>query len=793
MKKEISGPKPFRIFDVWLDEDDVEEVIKKAWYIEVPVIERKDCMFRNKLKNVKNGLKEWSKKKFNNLDEKRFDEKEVRDAILDCASNKAPGTDGFNLRFFKKYWEIIKHDLDSISWFWEKGEISRGCNSSFVTLIPKIVDPQLIVDYRPISLISSYYKIIAKLLSNHLRNVIPSLVGLEQSAFLKGRFIHDGALIVNECIDFLKWKKQKGFIFKVGFEKAFDSINWDFLFEVMRCMRFGSKWCKWIHACLASASISILVNGPPTIEFSLGRGVRQGDPLSPFLFILAAEDLNIFTKNALDKELFSGIEVGGDKVPVSDLQYADDTIFFGEFSRTNARNLQNLLMCFELASGLKVNFNKSCVYGIEMSDDELILIANQMGCRVGEFSFTYLGLPIGYKMTKMKDLNPVIENIKNRLSCWKMRSMSYGGRLVLIKSILSNLPLYFLLLFRAPQCVLKLLENVRQEFFWGGTESGTKISWWWWRFYTETDSLWNKVIRSIYGSCGGLRLGGDLGYRPTLGTWKNIILAGNSLEDLGNAFKHSFKKEIGNGSSTSFWNDIWLGDNKLSVIFPRLYRLETDPTATVEQRLSSNGPGGSNGNWAWARAPTGRVRGELDDLLQRVSGIQCSDREDKYSWVLDNNKNFTVKKLSGICDEKILPTINNNAVTLRNNLVPKKIEIFIWRLMKKRLPVRIELDKRGIDLHSVRCPVCDDGLESTDHTLPFCSYAFEIWNRVYSWWGLGAFSNLGFNEILRGQMQSTVTSNRQPPPLHDHHYQQSVNGPASGSCNGSNGYTGGAN
>ncbi|XP_071695543.1 uncharacterized mitochondrial protein AtMg01250-like [Rutidosis leptorrhynchoides] len=192
-------------------------------------------------------------------------------------------------------------------------------------------------------------------------------------------------------------------MFKVDFEKVFDSLNWDFLLKVMKCMDFGCKWIKWIFSCLKSGSISILVNGSPINEFKLGRGVRQGDPLSPFLFILAAEGMNILTKAALEKGLFKGIEVGRDNIPISHLQYADDTIFFGEWSRLNALNLMKTLKSFELASGLKVNFQKSCVYGAGVNHSDLNSFATLMGFQVGKFPFTYLGLPIGSNMKKLSD------------------------------------------------------------------------------------------------------------------------------------------------------------------------------------------------------------------------------------------------------------------------------------------------------------------------------------------------------------------------------------------------------
>ncbi|XP_071707871.1 uncharacterized mitochondrial protein AtMg01250-like [Rutidosis leptorrhynchoides] len=173
------------------------------------------------------------------------------------------------------------------------------------------------------------------------------------------------------------------------------------------------KWRKWIFACLSSACIAIPVNGSPTNEFNISRGIRQGDPLSPFLFLLAAEGLNILEKSATEKGTFKGVEIGRDKIIVSHLQYADDTIFLGEWSRSNVYILRNLLQCFELVSGLKVNFNKSCLYGIGVNHgDDVNYVANCIGWKVGEFPFTYLGLPIGAYMNKKKNWNPIVEKIK---------------------------------------------------------------------------------------------------------------------------------------------------------------------------------------------------------------------------------------------------------------------------------------------------------------------------------------------------------------------------------------------
>ncbi|GJY21854.1 cysteine-rich receptor-like protein kinase [Tanacetum coccineum] len=167
------------------------------------------------------------------------------------------------------------------------------------------------------------------MLAERVKRVAGNVVREVQNTFIKGRYILDGVLIANETMEFLKKKKEKGLVFKVDFEKAYNSINLIFILDLMKRMGFGEKLCKWVEICLRSATMSILVNDFPSEEFGLERGVRQGDPLSPFLFILATEGLNAIVTEAVEKGIFR-VVVGANKVTVSHLQYADDAIFFGE-------------------------------------------------------------------------------------------------------------------------------------------------------------------------------------------------------------------------------------------------------------------------------------------------------------------------------------------------------------------------------------------------------------------------------------------------------------------------------
>ncbi|GJV51162.1 putative RNA-directed DNA polymerase, eukaryota, reverse transcriptase zinc-binding domain protein [Tanacetum coccineum] len=218
-------------------------------------------------------------------------------------------------------------------------------------------------------------------------------------------------------------------------------------------------------------------------QIRLERGLRQGFPLSLFLFIIAAEALNMVILEATNNNLFHGIKMGKDKVYISHLNY-DDALILGEWSISNAKNLSRILTCFHLASGLKVNFNKSKIFSIGVSYKELNIIAFSLGCLASQFPCTYLGLPVGAKMSRCRSLEPFIKRFQNRLSKWKANTLLFRGRLTLIKSVLGSLSVYYPSTFKAPKKVIHKLEGIRRRFFWGGNSDVDKISW----------VAWDKVV-----------------------------------------------------------------------------------------------------------------------------------------------------------------------------------------------------------------------------------------------------------------------------------------------------------
>ncbi|KAK2389767.1 hypothetical protein QL285_063335 [Trifolium repens] len=223
-------------------------------------------------------------------------------------------------------------------------------------------------------MVGSLYKILAKVLANRLRLVIGSVISESQTAFVKDRQILDGILIANEVVDETCKTKKELMLFKVDFEKAYFSVHWGYLDAVMGKMAFPPLWRKWMRECICAATASVLVNGSPTEEFPFQRGLRQGDPLSPFLFLLVAKGLNVMMSVMVER---------------------NDTLLLGIKSWANVRALRVVLVLFELMSGLRVNFHKSMLVGVNISDSWLHEAATALRCRVGKVPFIYPGLPIG--------------------------------------------------------------------------------------------------------------------------------------------------------------------------------------------------------------------------------------------------------------------------------------------------------------------------------------------------------------------------------------------------------------
>ncbi|GJS35528.1 RNA-directed DNA polymerase, eukaryota [Tanacetum coccineum] len=368
---------------------------------------------------------------------------EIKKAVWDCGSNKSPGPDG---------------------------KFPQGCNSSFIALISKIHDAKDVKDFWPVTLIGSLYNVIAKILANRLSLVISDLISDVQSAFISNRQILDGPFILNELISWCKHKKINAMIFKVDFQKAFDSIRWEYLVDDLKSFGFGDKWRGWIFGCLDSSMGSVLINGGPTTEFQFHKGLKQGDPLSPFLFILVMEILHISFARVLDAGLYKG-----------------------KWDINNIKTIVNVLNCFFMASGLKINIYKSKLAGIGVSKDNIDLAANITGCLMFSPPFNYLELKLE---------PPCLDIIGERISLLK-----------------------FLLV---PAGILKEMESIRRNFFNGIDRSEKKM--WMWRLITQGSSLWSNFIKAIHGDKGAID---NLNSSSRTSIWLDLIHEFSSLSHKG--------------------------------------------------------------------------------------------------------------------------------------------------------------------------------------------------------------------------------------------------------------------
>jgi len=228
-----------------------------------------------------------------------------------------------------------------------------------------------------------------------MKKIMPLIIDDCQSAFLSDRGLMDNVVMANEVLEETRRKTKSGVCFKVDFEKTYDSVRWSFLLDMLRRLGFHDKWILWVKGFLASSYVSVLVNGSPSEEFKPSRGLRQGDPLTPFLFLVVAEGLARMVRQALRKDMLKGVKVGRNNIECYLLQFVDDTLFMCEDSFDNIFAIKAILRCYEMVAGLKVNFHKSKLVGIDVDSFVMNTYAKTLNCNTMRIPFQYLGVEVG--------------------------------------------------------------------------------------------------------------------------------------------------------------------------------------------------------------------------------------------------------------------------------------------------------------------------------------------------------------------------------------------------------------
>ncbi|GJX90518.1 RNA-directed DNA polymerase, eukaryota [Tanacetum coccineum] len=411
-------------------------------------------------------------------------------------------------------------------------------------------------------------------------------------------------------------------------------------------------------------------------------------------------------------------------------------------------NLIKILKCFHLASGLRINVNKSQILGVGVPSDSVRQGALRIGCEVLQLPFKYLGVMVGDQMSRHSAWANTILKVRARLSKWKVNTLSVGGRLTLLKSVLGAVPVYNMSLYKAPVRVLHEMEMLRNKFFNGGSFQDRKITWvawnkvlsskkkgglgvssfyalnralllkWVWRFLSQDGSLWSQVISAIHGS----RL--ESHSHKSYSTWGTILREVRVLASKGFDLISRCRIRVGNGSNTRFWLDSWILNTPLSVRFPRIFALETIKDISVASKWNA-----SSFDASFRRlVRDGAENHQWLEMILMLDTVILSSSRDRWSCDINGDGVFRVKDIRSILDDLILPS--SDIPTRWVKYVPIKINVFAWRARLDRLPTRGNLVNRGVLLDSTLCPNYEGFFEDVQHLFLNCDLATCISQKI---------------------------------------------------------------
>lgn len=445
----------------------------------------------------------------------------------------------------------------------------HAINRATVSLLPKKPGVVDIRDFRPVSLNHGAIKIFDKILATRLADDLPHLIGNHQSAFVRGRTLHDNYMLVQGTTRRLHALKDPAVLLKLDISKAFDTVQWPFLVEVLSALGFGPKWLAWICGLLATSTTKIAVNGIAGETIYNCQGLRQGSPLSPMLFILCMEPLYHLFECASTAGLLTPLARSGLQQRVS--MYADDVMLFLKPSVRDLRACAAVLDLFGHASGLRINLHKSAALPIRCRQEHMQTVTGLLGCTGGTFPCRYLGLPLSIRKQTTAQFQEMVDQMAARLPTWKAVTLPKSSRLLLVQSVLSAIPAHSMLAMGLPPKTIKAMIKICRGFLWCGKEEagGGKCA-----------VAWESLSRP--------RWAGGLGV-PNL-RWMNIALQTKWLwlqrvdhsrpwvefkfnipKEARGLFRAAARMTIGDGRTAPFWEDRWLTGYRIQELAPVVY------------------------------------------------------------------------------------------------------------------------------------------------------------------------------------------------------------------------------
>ncbi|KAH9651249.1 reverse transcriptase domain-containing protein [Citrus sinensis] len=486
-----------------------------------------------------------------------FTEEEVADALAQMCPTKAPGPDGLPAAFFQKHWSSVKEGVvTTCLHVLNEGGNLAPLNHTYIALIPKENKPKKVTEFRPISLCNVIYRIIAKTMENRLKQILNDIISPTQSAFVPGRLIMDNLVIGYECLNKIRQSrsKKRGLVaLKLDISKAYDRIEWNFVKHTMQKLGFSEKWVSLVMNCISTASFSVLINRVPKGLITPQRGLRQGCPLSPYIFIMCAEVLSNLLVQAENRSLIQGLKFNR-SLSVTHLLFADDSLVFARASSNDCRILKGIFDSYAAASRKVFNFEKSSMlFSSGTSQIQKEEFKNIFRLNVVTKHERYLGLPSMVGRRKISFFNEIKLRVLSKLSSWQSKKFSCGGKKVLIKAVVQAIPAYAMSVFKIPQGLCEDIEKAISRFWWGSSDTHRSIHW----------ARWERLSHA--------KIRGGLGFREfscfnqaliTKQRWRILHNPESLMAQILKAkyFKHSNFMEAKLGSNPSYvWRSILWG------------------------------------------------------------------------------------------------------------------------------------------------------------------------------------------------------------------------------------------